>query len=109
MADMERLREGVRKSLPELAEIQDRELREKVVEAWALALSETEFEHIEDIPPSGTLHGPYMKEPYTQADHMRGTATIALGMAEGLERVVDRRRRLGVSAHAQKRLATSDA
>jgi putative nucleotidyltransferase with HDIG domain len=84
---MEALRHGVRASLPELALISDEDLRERSVEAWALALSQTEFERIEDIPPTGTPTSPYLKAPLTQADHMRGTATIALGMVEGLERI----------------------
>jgi putative nucleotidyltransferase with HDIG domain len=89
---MEALREGVRASLPELALIKDDDLRDKCVEAWALALSQTEFERIEDIPPTGTPTSPYLKAPLTQADHMRGTATIALGMVEGLEQVTGKTR-----------------
>lgn len=88
MADMESIREGVRQSLPEIAEISDSDLRGKVVEAWALALSQTEFERIEDIPATGTPTSPSMKTPFSQADHARGTATIALGMADGFERIV---------------------
>jgi 23S rRNA maturation-related 3'-5' exoribonuclease YhaM len=83
----EAIREGVRKSLPELDLIAEAGLREKCVDAWALALSQTEFERIEDIPPTGTPTSPYLKPPLTQADHMRGTATIALGMVDGLEHV----------------------
>lgn len=84
---MEALRDGVRASLPELGLIGDQGLREKCIDAWALALSQTEFRLIEDIPPTGTPTSPYLKPPLTQADHMRGTATIALGMVEGLEQV----------------------
>ena len=54
MGDMAELRAGVRKSLPELDLISDQGLRDRVVEAWALALSETEFQRIEDLKPSGT-------------------------------------------------------
>ena len=43
MTDLTSYRDGVRRSLPELAMIQDAALREQVVEAWALALAETEF------------------------------------------------------------------
>ena len=43
MQTLEELRVSVRKSLPELANIQDPQLREKVIEAWAIALSESEF------------------------------------------------------------------
>jgi putative nucleotidyltransferase with HDIG domain len=86
------LRAGVWKSLPELKDISDPELREKTVDAWVLALSQTEFEHIEDVPPTGTLTSAYLKPPLTQADHMRGTAMIALGMVEGLEQIAGKTR-----------------
>lgn len=89
---MEALREGVRASLPELELIGDATLRERCVEAWALSLSQTEFERIEDIPPTGTPTSPYLKAPLTQADHMRGTATIAIGMVDGLEEVAGKTR-----------------
>ncbi len=88
----EALRSGVRASLPELEQIADVDLRERCVDAWVMALSETEFERIEDIPPTGTPVSPYLKPPLTQADHMRGTATIALGMVEGLEQIAGKTR-----------------
>lgn len=87
MADMEALREGVRQSLPEIAEIKDKELRDKVMEAWALALSQTEFKRIEDLRPSGGPRTPLMKRG-TQADHIRGVTTISLAMVDALERVI---------------------
>jgi putative nucleotidyltransferase with HDIG domain len=80
------LREGVRRSLPEIDEIQDEALREKVVEAWAFALSETEFARIEEIKASGNPNTPPLKEG-TQADHLRAVARIAQGIADGLEAV----------------------
>jgi putative nucleotidyltransferase with HDIG domain len=89
---IEARRSGVRASLPELEQITDPGLREKCVDAWVMALSETEFERIEDIPPTGTPTSPYLKVPLTQADHMRGTATIALGMVDGLEQVTGKTR-----------------
>jgi hypothetical protein len=49
-SNMEKLRQGVRKSLSKWEQITDPQLRDKVVEAWALALSQTEFRRIEDIP-----------------------------------------------------------
>jgi putative nucleotidyltransferase with HDIG domain len=87
MSNLEELRQGVRKSLPEIAEIKDQELRDKVVEAWALSLSQSEFERIEDIRPSGNPKSPVMKRG-TQADHLRGVTRMALALAEQLERVV---------------------
>jgi 23S rRNA maturation-related 3'-5' exoribonuclease YhaM len=88
----EALRNGVRASLPELEHIGDRELRDQCVEAWALALSQTEFQRIEEIPPTGTPTSPYLKPPLTQADHLRGTATIAVGMVDGLEQIAGKTR-----------------
>jgi putative nucleotidyltransferase with HDIG domain len=87
MADLEALRAGVRASLPELAEIRDADLRDKVVEAWALALAESEFARIEEIPPTGVPGSPAMLRG-TQADHMRGVARMAIALADGLEQVI---------------------
>jgi putative nucleotidyltransferase with HDIG domain len=81
------LRQGVLESLPEIALIGDSSLRDKVIEVHALALSETGFRRIEDIPPSGVPESPLMRRG-TQADHYRGVATMAIGMADGLEAVV---------------------
>jgi putative nucleotidyltransferase with HDIG domain len=85
---LERLRAGVRASLPEVALIQDETLREQVVEVHARALAETGFERIEDIPPTGVPESPAMKLG-TQADHYRGTATMALGLANGMRQVLE--------------------
>ena len=87
MADLEALRAGVWASLPELAEIRDADLRDKVVEAWALALAESEFARIEGIPPTGVPGSPAMLRG-TQADHMRGVARMAIALADGLEQVI---------------------
>jgi len=84
---MEALRDGVVESLPEIEEIADPQLRAKVVEVHALALAETEYERIEDIPPCGIPGSPPMRRG-TQADHYRGVARMALGMADELERVM---------------------
>jgi putative nucleotidyltransferase with HDIG domain len=85
--EMDELRQGVRESLPEIEMIRDSELREQVVELHAVALAETQFKRIEDIPPSGVPESPPMKRG-TQADHYRGVATMAVGMAKGLEDVM---------------------
>ncbi len=81
------LRDGVRESLPEINLISDEELRDQVVEVHARALAETGFLRIEDIPPSGVPGSPLMKRG-TQADHYRGVATMAIGMADGMEQVM---------------------
>lgn len=46
----EAVRQGVREDPPELTEVQNEELRDKVVEAWAFALCESSFEKISGIP-----------------------------------------------------------
>jgi len=84
---LERLREGVRESLPEVALIEDEHLRDQVVDVHARALAETRFERIEDIPPTGVPDSPPMRQG-TQADHYRATTTMALGLARGMQAVL---------------------
>ena len=77
-------RQGVRDSLPELALIADAHLRDQVVEAWALALAQSEFARIEEIPASGNPDSPPLARG-TQADHIRGVTRLALAIADTLE------------------------
>jgi putative nucleotidyltransferase with HDIG domain len=83
---MDELRAGVRASLPEIDEIQDESLREKVVEAWAYALSQSEFTTIDEIRASGGPNTPKLKAG-TQAHHLRGVARMAIALADALEAV----------------------
>ena len=83
---MDELRAGVRRSLPEVEDIADAGLRDKVVEAWAFALSQTEFGSIDEIRASGGPASPPLRQG-TQADHLRGVARMAVAMADALERV----------------------
>jgi putative nucleotidyltransferase with HDIG domain len=87
MTATDEIRAGVRASLPELELIADADLRDRVVEAWALALAETEFARIEDIRGSG---GPDTSPigGGTQATHIRAVARVALSIAEALEEAV---------------------
>jgi putative nucleotidyltransferase with HDIG domain len=80
----EALREGVRASLPEANLIADADLRERVIDAWALALSHSEFARIEDIPASGNPDSPPL-ERGTQADHICGVTRLSLAIADTLE------------------------
>ena len=86
MASMDDLRRGVSESLPEVNEIKDEELRGLVIEAWAYALSESEFTRIDQIRGSGVPDSPALKDG-TQAEHLRGVARMAQGLADGLEAV----------------------
>jgi len=86
MTTLEVLRAGVRKCLPEINNIKGDALREKVVEAWAYALAQSEFTSIDQIKPSGNPDTPPMKDA-TQSQHLRGVAWAAQGLADGLEKV----------------------
>jgi putative nucleotidyltransferase with HDIG domain len=86
MTDLDTLRTGVRESLPELALIGNATLREQVVTAWSLALAESEFARIDDIPGAGDWKSPPMRDG-SQAHHLRGVATMAVGMARGMQAV----------------------
>lgn len=88
MATMEELRANVRRNLPEVGEIRDAELREKVVNAWALALSETEFTSIDDIPAQAAPEHPLFREGQgTQSGHFRAVARMAQGIADGIQAI----------------------
>ena len=86
MASMDELRRGVSENLPEISKIKNEELRSQVIEAWAFALSQTEFTRIDQIKGSGVPDSPALKDG-TQAEHLRGVARMAQGLADGLEEV----------------------
>ncbi len=87
MATLDEIRAGVERSFPELNAIKDPLLRQKVVEAWTLSLSQSEFTKIEEIRPSGNPTTPLMAKG-TQTDHIRGVTAMAVAMADALEKVV---------------------
>ena len=63
----------VRRELPEVGEIQDSDLREKVIEVWALAISESSFSAISEIKASGNPDTPPLKQ---------GTQIICVALRE---------------------------
>jgi 23S rRNA maturation-related 3'-5' exoribonuclease YhaM len=77
----EALRASVLEDLPELADVQHDELRRKVIEAWAYALSESSFQRVSDIPAEANP-GMFRLKRGSQATHLRGVARIALRIAE---------------------------
>lgn len=77
------LRQRVRQELPEILEIRDQELREKVTEAWATALARSSFDAISDIEPSGNPGVNTLKRG-AQTDHIRGVTRLAMRMADEL-------------------------
>jgi putative nucleotidyltransferase with HDIG domain len=83
----EELRAGVRKELPEVEEIRDPELRDKVIEAWARALAGSSFNAISEIEPSGNPGVNTLKRG-TQTDHIRGVTRLAMKIADELASIL---------------------
>ena len=80
----ENIRKGVIEALPEAKEIRNKELREKVYDAWAMSLATSGYKRIEDIPASGVPDSPPMKSG-TQADHLRSVARMSVAIATELK------------------------
>ncbi|MBX3310380.1 MAG: HD domain-containing protein [Cryobacterium sp.] len=84
LAQADSLRDSVVTSLPLINTIEDVNLREKVVSAWALSLALNDYSRIEEMPGSGMPQAPVKG---TQADHLQGVALIALTIKHSLEEV----------------------
>ncbi len=65
----------VREAFPELEEIEDDDLRDRVVEAWTLGLTRGGWRDVEDIPYAWNIH------EVTNVEHVRGVTRIALESA----------------------------
>jgi putative nucleotidyltransferase with HDIG domain len=75
------LRQTVVEDLPEVSLIQNEDLRNKVVEAWAHALAESSFDRVTSLPAEGNPCVFRMKRG-TQADHLRGVTRVAMAIAD---------------------------
>lgn len=75
------LRQQIRDELPELDEISDADLRAKCVEAWGLALANSSFDSIRDMPPQGNP-GRMALVRGDQTDHIRGVTRLAMRIAD---------------------------
>ncbi|NNU62830.1 HD domain-containing protein [Ochrobactrum soli] len=64
-------RRHVLEDFPEITEIGDEDIRQKVVEAWSWSLCCSDFARISDMPPDGNPGAPVLIQG-TQADHLRG-------------------------------------
>ena len=80
---------GVIEDLPYAKAIKDTELRELVYDAWAMSLSSSSFDRINDMPCSGGPDGPQLPGR-GQAAHLNGVARIGVGIAQGLTDEVGR-------------------
>lgn len=77
--DRDIIKQGVLKSLPYISEISDNDLREKVLDAWALSLSENDYTAVEELEGSGKI-GSYVLG--NQAQHINCVTRMSLALAE---------------------------
>jgi putative nucleotidyltransferase with HDIG domain len=75
------LRAQMRSELPEVEEIKNADLRERVINAWALAIHNSSFSSIRDMPPSGNP-GKMVLKRGDQTDHIRGVTRAAMALAD---------------------------
>jgi 23S rRNA maturation-related 3'-5' exoribonuclease YhaM len=75
------VRDGVAEDFPEIAWIDDAELRNRTIEAWSHSLCCSSFTRITEIPPEGNPGAPVLRRG-TQADHLRGVLRLAVRMAD---------------------------
>lgn len=80
------IREGVFKTLPQIMDIQNEELRGKVADAWAFALQINGFKHIEDMPGSGMPEASALGD---QSMHIRAVGYNALSLYENLSKAYE--------------------
>ena len=66
----------VREAFPEIDDIADETLREKVVEAWVLGLERGGWSQIEEIPYAWNIH------EVNNVEHVRGVTKIAVESAQ---------------------------
>jgi len=72
---------SVVEDLPEINDITDANLRQKVIDAWAYSLCGSSFERIRDIPGEGNP-GIFTLKRGTQADHLRAVARNTLNLVD---------------------------
>lgn len=81
------IRAGVFKTLPQMMEIQNEELREKVADAWAFSLQTNGYKHIEDMPGSGMPEASSLGD---QSMHIRAVGYNAVSLYENLCKAYER-------------------
>ena len=80
-------RQGVVECLPVAKKIKNEELREQVYDAWALSLSSSSFESIDEMACSGGPGSPELKGR-GQSAHLNGVARIGEAIALALKEEV---------------------
>ncbi|NLI22888.1 MAG: HDIG domain-containing protein [Clostridiales bacterium] len=75
------IRDGVVRTLPQVLEIEQEALRNKVIDAWALALQLNGYERIEEMPGSGMPEASVLGD---QSMHIRVVGYSAVSLYENL-------------------------
>lgn len=87
MASREEIRQGVIESLrPEIDLITNGELRHKVIDAWTLSLSETDFKSLDELHCSNAVFGVHLPG-CTQSHHHRAVGRLTRALAENMIKV----------------------
>ena len=79
-------RAHILEDLPEIAEIQSADLREKVIDAWVFALERSSFDRVTDSPGEGSPNVFVLKRGMQDA-HLRGVTRLALAIYEEFKSV----------------------
>lgn len=82
----EKIKDNIKKELPELKLIKEVELRNKVVEAWSRSLNDYGFTSISELQGSGGI-GLLVLKKGTQVDHLRGVARLAHAFAKEFQNI----------------------
>lgn len=76
---MDSQRQSVITLFPEINDIKNNDLRERVIDAWLVAVKESPWKRIEDLP-----WVPGKMEKITNVQHCRGTAIVGKAIAEAI-------------------------
>lgn len=75
------VRACILEDLPDILDIRNDDLREKVIRAWALSLRDSSFSRISDIPGEGAPNH-FVLHKGSQELHLRGVAKLAVGIVD---------------------------
>jgi putative nucleotidyltransferase with HDIG domain len=78
------MRASIQEEMPEIAWIENADLRSKVTDAWAAAVASSSLSRIGDMKPSGNYDSRPLRKG-TQADHIRSVTRMALKIAEEMD------------------------
>ena len=78
------LRKTVRRELPEIEEINDSDIGDKVVEAWALALAEEDLKAVSDVPGLGSPDS-YILRQGSHVNEARGVARLSMRILDEMK------------------------